>query len=183
MLLGKYLSSCSMFCGSLFKHICNVNFPFLWGILALKTVGLNLTNQLPISAVSKLQTWQRTTTEPGELQACFAAEVVESDTKMPFWMSKVLTCVISYVLWNKISIFTKLNSKFFLNKYDSFKWIVNGLNGKMRQYAVNHAVSEQKLEPNPSEEPKLLRKTPMVAVLELQIGQFNAQRQSPVPVY
>ena len=53
----------------------------------------------------------------------------------------------------------------------------------MRQYAVNHAVLEQELEPNPSEEPKLLRKTAMVAVLELQIGQFNAQRESPVPVY
>ena len=53
----------------------------------------------------------------------------------------------------------------------------------MRRYAVNHAVSEQQLEPNPNEEPKLMRKTTMVVVLELQIGQFNAQRQSPVPVF
>ena len=154
-------------------------FSILVGILALKTVGLNLTNQLQISAVSKLETWQRTTTEPGELQACFAAEVVESDTKMPFWMSKVLTCVISYALWNKRSI----KFEVFLKKYDSFKWIVYGENGKMRRYAANHAALEQQLAPNHSEEPKLLRKTTLVVVLELQIGQFNALRQSPVLVY
>ena len=53
----------------------------------------------------------------------------------------------------------------------------------MRRYAANHAALEQELEPNPSEEPKLLKKTTMVTVLELQIGQLNAQRQCPVPVF
>ena len=53
----------------------------------------------------------------------------------------------------------------------------------MRRHAANHVALEQQLAPNHSEEPKLLRKTTLVVVLELQIGQFNALRQSPVLVY
>ena len=58
-------------------------------ILASKTVGSNLINQLLISAVSKSQTLLRTTTDPGKLPACFAVEVVEGNTKMHSWMLKV----------------------------------------------------------------------------------------------